>query len=143
MIILRQKKYSKIINVDGQLVNGADAGQRSKNYYENFDWDAATRGAEIIGSNSGVRTLGGQTRYDNKVKTGDIYDMGVKKGQQSVGLLGGAKNTWNNMSKGQQIATGAIAGTALAGATALALRNRRKRKEAEEDLRLERARNRR
>lgn len=66
---------------------------------------------------------------------------GFKKGQQSVGLLGGAKNIWNNMSKGRQIATGAVAGTALVGgATALALRNRNKRKKAERELERERSR---
>lgn len=154
MIILRQKKYSSIYNIDGKLVNGAtDNVKRDQNYYDELGKQlkqgnsggltGIDPGATKIGSNAGVRTLGGQTRYNNQIKTGDIYDMGVKKGQQSVGLLGGAKNTWNNMSKGQQIATGTVAGTALVGATALALRNRRKRKEAEEELKLERARNRR
>lgn len=154
MIILRHKNYSSIYNVDGKLMNGAtDNVKRSQSYYDSIDWEspAATSGATKIGSNAGIRTKGGQTRYDNEIKIGDIYDMGVKKGQatgfqqgkNSVGIKQGAINTWNKMSTGQQIATGAVAGTALVGATALALRNRRKRKEAEEELELERARNRR
>lgn len=63
------------------------------------------------------------------------------KGQQSVGILGGAKNTWNSMSRNQQIAAGVGGAALLAGGIGLAIRNRRKRKEAERELELERARN--
>lgn len=66
-----------------------------------------------------------------------------KQGQQSVGILGGAKNTWDSMNNTQKGL--AIGGTAavLAGGTALAIRNRNKRKKAERELEEERARNRR
>lgn len=144
MIILRQKKYSGVWNIDGEIKNGAtDNVNRTQNYYDSVDWNspAVTSGAEKIGSNAGVRTLGGQTRYDNKIKTGDIYDMGVKEGQSTTGLKQGAINTWKGMSRNQQIATGVGGAALLTGATALALRNRRKRKEAERELELERARN--
>ena len=154
MIILRQKNNSSIYDVNGKIMNGAtDNVKRSQNYYDELakDLKAGNSGglsgtdpkAVKIGSNAGVRTRGGQTVYNNEVKTGDIYDMGVKKGQQSVGIKQGAINTWNGMSRNQQIATGAIAGTALIGGAALIARNRKKRKEAERELELERARNRR
>jgi hypothetical protein len=146
MIILRQKNYAKLWNIDGEIKNGAtDNVKRTQNYYDSVDWSspAVTSGAEKIGSNAGVRTLGGQTVYDNKVKTGDIYDMGVKKGKQSVGLKQGAINTWkgmNNTQKGLAIGTAAAA---TLGTGMMIARNRRKRKEAERELELERARNRR
>lgn len=63
------------------------------------------------------------------------------KGQQSVGILGGAKNTWGNMSDNQKLAAGVGGAALLAGTGALIIRNRRKRKEAERELELERARN--
>lgn len=67
----------------------------------------------------------------------------LNNAKSSVGIKQGAINTWNNMSTGQRIATGAIASTALVGGAALLARNRQKRKEAERELELERARNRR
>ena len=65
---------------------------------------------------------------------------GFEQGKKSVGILGGAKNTWNSLSKRQQIGVAAGgAALALGGATLIA-RNRRKRKEAEEELERERRR---
>lgn len=140
MIILRQKLNSSIISINEELKNGANAEKRTQDYYNNFNWDEATKGAERLGSNPGVRTLGGDTNFKNPIKKGDIYDIGVKKGRDSVGILGGAKNTWNSLSKNQQIGV-AAGGAALAiGAAALLARNRRKRKEAEEELERERRR---
>lgn len=66
------------------------------------------------------------------------------QGQQSVGIWGGAKNTWNNMNNTQKgLAIGGAATVAALGtaATVGAIRNRNKRKQAERDLELERARN--
>lgn len=146
MIILRQKNNSSIYDVNGKIMNGAtDNVKRSQAYYDSIDWGSpnTTSGATKIGSNAGVRTKGGQTIYNNKIKNGDIYDMGVKKGQQSAGIKQGAINTWNGMGRNQQIATGAIAGAAVLGTGMMIARNRKKRKEAERGLELERARNRR
>ena len=146
MIILRQKNNSSIYDVNGKIMNGAtDNVKRSQAYYDSIDWGSpnTTSGATKIGSNAGVRTKGGQTIYNNKIKNGDIYDMGVKKGQQSVGLKQGAINTWkgmNNTQKGLAIGGAAVA---TLGTGMMIARNRKKRKEAERGLELERARNRR
>lgn len=71
------------------------------------------------------------------------YNAGVKSGQNQVGLLGGAKNTWNGMTNTQKgLAIGGAAAATI-GTGMLIARNRKKRKEAERELELERARNRR
>jgi hypothetical protein len=72
------------------------------------------------------------------------YNAGVQAGKSQVGILGGAKNTWNGMNNTQKgLAIGGAAAIATLGtaATVGAIRNRNKRKQAEKDLELERARN--
>ena len=147
MIILRQKLNSSILEIDGQIKNGVQAGKRSQNYYDTMNWDDASKNATKIGSFAGTKKSNGTIDYSIKNNKGwynagkqEGFNSGFSKGQNSVGILGGAKNTWNSLSKNQQLGV-AAGGAALAiGGAALLARNRRKRKEAEEELERERRR---
>ena len=147
---IKQKKYSGIWEIDGELKNGTiDNVKRDQSYYDSLAKDlkegkagglsGVDPNANKIGSNAGVRTKGGQTVYNNQLKNGDIYDMGVKNGlkkgqaegfkmgQNSVGIKQGAMNTWRNMGTFGKAATVA-GGVALIGGAAKLLGDRNKNK---------------
>lgn len=134
--ILKRKYYSGIWNIDGKIMNGAtDNVKRDQNYYDSLAKELKNGqggglsgidpNAAKLGSNAGVRTVGGQTRYDNPIKKGDIYNMGFKKGQNSVGLRQGAMNTWRNMGTFGKAATVA-GGVALLGGAAKLISDKNK-----------------
>lgn len=79
-------------------------------------------------------------RVNQQKKVQQAFNKGQQQGAQSVGIKQGALNTWNSLSRNQQIGVGVGAGVVALGTTALIANNIRKRKEAEEDLERERRR---
>ncbi len=120
MIILRQKAYAGPVAPGGLQITGVVGAapttpKAPAPYMPNYN------------SNAGA-----------KERTTAMLNNSYKAGQNSVGLKQGAMNTWNNMSKGQRIGAGVVAGAAAIGTTAMianSIKNKRKAKEAEERAR--------
>jgi hypothetical protein len=142
MIILRQKEYmlhEVTRDNNGKLTLGKTIGDGQGYSAGGSAQNAITNSASAVqrvdDANAMAAKRQAKVDYINKAKT-----QSYQAGQNSVGILGGAKNTWNSLSKNQQLGV-AAGGAALAiGGAALLARNRRKRKEAEEELERERRR---
>jgi hypothetical protein len=137
-------------DADGKLAQGVLGKSGGGNFTVSKNKASASAQAVKAQQQSAAnpnREWAAKARQTNLNKQQQAYNKGqvtgYKQGQQSVGILGGAKNTWNSMNNTQKGL--AIGGTAavLAGGAALAIRNRNKRKQAERELEEERARNRR
>ena len=139
MIILRQRSFANT-NINTNKPSIPDA--RSNNFKQQY---IASGGKDYTGMSLGqfAAANGGKIIDGNNKNSNRNYNLpfGVdNKTNKGMGQI--AKDSWNSMSKNQRRTVGAAAGlTALVTGASL-LRNHKKRKEAEEDLRLEKAKNR-
>lgn len=111
---------TKNVNTGGNMVSLTGQGQKSTKVGEKVNMNATQAAQNITNTQNQLVQQNQQNQIRRQAAKANAGTIGYNKGQQSVGIMGGIKNTWNKAGTMGKIGMGA-AGLAAAGTMAYGL----------------------